>query len=98
MRVQFNILGDNSLARLSSTLGNKEWLKINEEKIKASFPQSWTPMQDVDAVKIAYALKMVGVNWSSKQEFGRIMVFFEKIGFLLRAEGNQVQANKIKVL
>lgn len=35
---------------------------------------------------------MIGVDWRSQEEFGKVMVYLEKIGLLLR-DGLNVKAN-----
>jgi hypothetical protein len=43
---------------LNATIGNKEWLKINEAGLKAMLPKTWTHMHNLDA------LRLVGINLS----------------------------------
>lgn len=77
---------------LQDTLGNENWLKANEDKIKALFPVALTNIQDLNGVKLGADLKNLGVNWRSEKEFEMIMVFLEKLGFLIR-DGQAVKRN-----
>ena len=77
---------------LESTIGNESWLKANEFKIKALFPIELTPIDKLDGVQLGCDLKLLGVDWRSKEEFEMIMVFFEKVGFALR-EGKEIKRN-----
>lgn len=77
---------------LNATIGNKEWLKINEAGLKAMLPKTWTHMHNLDALRLGYQLKLIGVDWRSQEEFGKVMVYLEKIGLLLR-DGLNVKAN-----
>jgi len=70
---------------LTDTLGNQEWLKDNEEKIKELLPETWTHMANLDGMKLGFQLKVLGIEWHG-EEFGQVMLFLEKIGFMLRED------------
>lgn len=78
---------------LIDTLGNKTWLKENEAKIKEMLPETWTHMENLNGLKLGFHLKLIGVDWRSQDEFGRVMLFLEKIGMLQRQNGYHVRAN-----
>ena len=74
------------------TLGNEEWLKENYEKLKAVFPQMWTHVANLEGPVIGFKLKVIGIDWRSEAEFGRVLMFFEKIG-LIQRDNVLVRAN-----
>ena len=84
--------GETMTNELQSTLGNAEWLRKNEPALKELLPKTWTHAQNMNVLKIAFNLKLLGVDWRSEDEFGRIMVFLEKTGIMLR-EGITCKAN-----
>lgn len=77
---------------LQDTLGNEEWMKKNEAAIKEMLPDTWTHVNNLNGLQLGYKLKLIGVNWRSEDEFGRIMVYLEKIGMMLR-DGMAVRRN-----
>lgn len=77
---------------IKETLGSTQWLKNNENKLKEFLPETWTHMENIEALKIAYRLKLIGIDFRSTEEFGWIMLFLEKIGILLR-DGYTVRRN-----
>lgn len=78
--------------RFKSTLGNLEWLKSNEDRLKQLFPDTWTHLENVNVVRIGYGFKLFGIDWSSHKDLARILLFFEKIGFILR-DGYTIRRN-----
>lgn len=83
--------------RLLPTLGNPQWLRENEDKIKALLPDTWTHMENLNGLKLGFQLKLVGIDWRSHDEFGKVMVFLERMGFLIRTNGVLVRANPSKI-
>ncbi|MEW6999208.1 hypothetical protein AADZ86_16100 [Colwelliaceae bacterium BS250] len=77
---------------LAGTLGNENWLKTNEANIKAIFPLQWTEIKNLNGLKLGCDLKNLGVDWSSEKEFEMIMVFIEKLGFIMR-DGQAIKRN-----
>ena len=69
---------------IHDTLGNLPWLRANEAGIKALLPDTWTPVINLDGVRLGYGLKLLGVPWSGQEEFGKILFFLEHMGFLER--------------
>lgn len=69
---------------LVDTLGNEDWLQKNENKIKEILPETWTDIRNLCPVTIGNRLKALGIEWHSDDEFGEMMVFFEKTGIMLR--------------
>jgi len=77
---------------LALTLGNEEWVKENEDKIKKVFPNTFTHMQNLNMLKIGFGLKIIGIDWRTYHELSNAMVFFEKSGLLLRQD-NCIKSN-----
>jgi len=77
---------------LENTLGNTKWLKENEAKIKELLPETWTHVSNLNGLSLGFKLKLLGIDWRSQDEFGRVMVFLEKTGFMLR-DGLTVRGN-----
>lgn len=80
-----------------NTLGNLDWLKANEDKIKSILPNSWTHMREVRMFEIAVRLKLMGVDWTTPEDLVKILQFIEKIGFMVR-KGYLVKSNPQRVL
>lgn len=83
--------------KFQPTLGNADWLRKNEEGLRKLLPDTWTHMENLNALKIGFGLKVLGVDWRSEQEFGQIMVFLEKVGILQRQNGFSVRANHLSI-
>ncbi len=74
---------------LVDTLGNAQWLRDNEQAIRKLLPETWTLITNVtqgDAMRIGFQLKVLGVDWRSTDEFGKVMLFLEKIGIMQRKD------------
>lgn len=78
---------------LIQTLGNKDWLIENEDKLSKLLPETWTHIENLNGLKIGFQLKLIGVEWRSTDEFGKVMVFLEKVGIMQRQNGYQVRSN-----
>lgn len=77
---------------LQDTLGSAQWLRENEDKVKALLPDTWTHIGNLNSLQIGYGLKLLGIDWRSEDEFGRVMLFLEKARFMLR-DGLAVKRN-----
>lgn len=77
---------------LMETLGNEAWLKANERAVKDMLPETWTHVGNLNGLQIGFRLKLLGIDWRSQDEFGRCMVYLERIGFMLR-DGMNVKRN-----
>ena len=77
---------------LKDTLGNEQWLKDNEAAIHELLPDTWTHMNNLNGLQLGFKLKQLGVDWQSENDFGKIMVYLEKIGMMLR-DGMTVRRN-----
>ena len=78
------------------TLGNETWLRQNEAAVKALFPNEFTTINELDGVAIGQQLRLLTIDWKTEKEFENIMVFFEKLGFLMR-QGNKIKANNTSI-
>lgn len=78
---------------LRNTIGNEAWMRANEGAIKKLLPDVWTHMDNLNGLQLGCGLKLLGIPWYSIDEFGRIMLYLEKIGILQRQNGFQVRAN-----
>lgn len=78
---------------LQNTIGNEEWIRNNEQKLKDLLPKTWTHMSNLNGLKIGFGLKLIGVDWRSQDEFGKVMVWLEKVGIMIRQNTYQVQAS-----
>jgi hypothetical protein len=77
---------------LRETLGSDEWLRANEEKLKALLPETWTHLHNLNGLQIGFRMKLLGIDWRSEDEFGRVMMFMERAKFMLR-DGMLVKRN-----
>ncbi|WP_426369295.1 hypothetical protein [Pseudocolwellia sp. HL-MZ7] len=77
---------------IQDTLGNESWLRSNENNVKALFPVKFTMIHHLNSIKLGSDLKNLGVDWHSEKEFEMIMVFLEKLGFIIR-DGKAVMRN-----
>lgn len=78
---------------VEETLGNTEWIRQHTVQLKSMLPQLWTHMRNLNGLQLGYQMKLLGIDWRTNEEFGRVMVFFEKIGLLQRQQMFQVRAN-----
>lgn len=79
---------------LVNTLGNREWLRRHENSLKALLPEQWTLIHNLDVARIAYELKLIGVDWRTPSEFGKVMLFLEKVGILERVNGFTIRRGR----
>ena len=77
---------------LKDTIGNEAWMRANENAVKEILPETWTHMRNLSCLQIGLNLKLLGVDWRSEDEFGRVMVFLERIGLMFR-DGMTVKRN-----
>ena len=86
-----------NIEQLRITLGSENWLRAHEGEIKKLLPATWTHAenlaQDKSIVRIAYGLKLLGIDWRTFDEFDSVMRYLEKLGILQRQNGYQVRAN-----
>lgn len=81
---------------LLTTIGNKEWLCEHESAIKKLLPDTWTHAENMAGefiLKTAWGFKLLGIDWRSYDEFGKIVLYLERVGILQRQNGYQVRAN-----
>ena len=73
-------------------LSNPIWLRENETKLKELLPETWTHVSNLNTLSVGLNLKLLGIDWRSDTEFGKVMVYLEKIGIMLR-DGVLVKRN-----
>ncbi len=84
---------------LKDTLGEISWLAEHENGIKNLFPAEWTHVLEfgqVGAMRVGFHLKLVGVDWRDQEEFGRIMVYLERVK-LIERENLMIRRNPSNV-
>ncbi len=77
---------------VQDTLGNETWMKANEDAIKDFLPETWTHMNNLQGLRIGFRLKLLGIDWRSEDDFGKIMIYLEKTKIMLR-DGFTVKRN-----
>ena len=89
----YTFISGDDLNSLKETLGNIDWVRKNEDKLKGLLPDIWTHMHNLNGLKIGFGLKLLGVDWKSEDEFGTIMLWLEKIGIMVRQNTYQIKAS-----
>lgn len=77
---------------LDTTLGNPEWMKKNEKAIKDMFPETWTHVGNLNGLQLGFQMKLLGIDWRSEEQFGKVMVYLEKVKIILR-DGLTIRRN-----
>lgn len=77
---------------LQPTLGNVDWLRVNETAIKSVFPETWTRVNRSEIMEMGRGLRRIGIRWDDVNEIPRILAFLERTGFVLR-NGGMVKRN-----
>lgn len=72
--------------KFEQTLGNQQWLRINENKLRELFPATWTHMKNTSPLKVGFSLKLMGIDWRSNTEYAEIMIYLYKMGILQQDE------------
>lgn len=49
-------------------------------------------MHNLNGLQLGYQFKLLGIDWRSQEEFGKIMVYLEKIKIILR-DGLTIRRN-----
>ena len=42
----------------SETLGNEDWLRANEDKLKNILPETWTHVNNLNSLQLGFSLKL----------------------------------------
>ncbi len=77
-------------AFMADTVLNREWMKANQDAVKALLPETWTHIGNVDIEQIAIGLKELGVQWTTIQGAANSVFALEANGTLLR-EGDSLK-------
>lgn len=67
---------------MDKKLFNQKWLKVNEEKLQQLFPDKLTPCAEMDTIKLAVGLRLIGVSIKDENEIYTIMSHLRNIGIL----------------
>ena len=84
------------MSSLKSTIENIEWVKKHEQEIKDIFPNTFTHVNNINGLNVMFEFKILGIDYKSKKEFIKILVFLTKIGLILR-DGHSIKSNPHKV-
>lgn len=78
---------------LNDTLGNMQWVKENEGKIKNIFPETWTHAANINNVQLMFQMKLIGIPWSTEAELLKILTFLTKIGIVQVSKAELIRRN-----
>lgn len=78
---------------LTHTLFDLNWLKNHESELKSVLPDTPTHLQNFDALKFGYRLKLMGIDWRSPDDLAAILVYLTRIGILEQTDTYHVRAN-----
>lgn len=68
----------------NETLGSYKWLSENKQRILNIFPETWTHQANINPLKILFQFKLIGIDWRSEDDAIKILVFLEKLKFIVR--------------
>lgn len=77
---------------MKDTIGNQDWLKENETSIKKLFPETWTPIKNLNTLHIVCEFKLIGVILRSDDDLMNAMAYLDQIGILKRF-GSKIRRN-----
>lgn len=78
---------------LNDTLGNMQWVRENEEKIKNIFPETWTHAANINNIQLMFQMKLIGIPWSTEAELLKILTFLTKIGIVQVSKTELIRRN-----
>lgn len=64
------------------SLDNVPWNQKYIDAIRELFPETWTHPQNLNVTKIAFGLKLNGIDWRTDEDFGAFIVLAKKIGLI----------------
>lgn len=71
------------MSKFKETLGDQGWLKANESGLKKLLPETWTHVSNLNMLKIGFGLKLLNVDWRSREDLANIMAFLTRTRFIL---------------
>ncbi len=74
------------------TLSNLDWLREHEQELRELFPETWTHIDNIDALPLGFQIKALGIDWRTDIDFAVVMQFLEKAGIVL-SEGFTIRRN-----
>ena len=85
---------DQTARSMSETIGNKEWVATNLDKIQAMFSTEGDEITGDFLMKVGFGLKTLNVGWAALEEVARIVIYFCRLGILqLDKKANSVRVN-----
>lgn len=61
--------------RLSPTVGNKDWLRANKQKVLQALPAEWTEANDPNLMlRFGFQMKLLDVLWT--ETFDLLIIFY----------------------
>lgn len=70
-----------------------EWLKRHEQDVKAVFPDTWTPLNDLNPLRVFQGLEKVGIDLENVEEFAHLLTVFTMLGIILKDNDTRIKAN-----
>ena len=89
-------MDDSNIEEAKNKLTNLAWLADNEGALKNMFPEEWTSVKNVDGLKMAYALKLLGIDWRTEEEYAQIMAYLSNLEIYLSDVKTPIQNTMIK--
>lgn len=64
---------------IRKTIFNQIWLDANRKSLVELFPDTWTDAKNVNMMMLGYRFKVLGIDWKTDAEFGKVMVALGKV-------------------
>lgn len=77
------------------TLHDKAWLASNRKELLEVLPDQWTHWTNIDLLKIGFKLKLLGLDWRSKDDFIETMIILESVGILVSNGGGDIKRSTV---
>lgn len=89
-------MNSESTDYIAQTLGSYEWLSKNEDALKDLFPETWIHFANINTLQLMLKLKILGVDYKTEDQLGRILVILEKVRIVIR-DGLFIRRNPNKI-
>ena len=77
---------------LFETIGDRQWVNENKNKIIDLFPETFTHISNINWLAIRFQLKLMGINYRTDEEVAKILAWCEKNKLLFK-QGNLIKRN-----
>lgn len=77
-------------ATLASTLGSREWIEANQEKLRDLFSRDGEAVTQRYLLMIGFKLKLMGVDWRTYDELVKTLIFLRKAGIAAVSNGGKI--------